>query len=181
MPSFRRRGKGGQINSVKNVFDSSNVLVASTNTIIAQLADAVDSAALADPNGVEKGCKIYSTYLSVFVFSEGGELATEVPLVDWYIIKDPGATLQTIGFTANGFPTPGATGTHKNKRFIMHEEKGLAGGGDASLAGVPMVFKGVIKIPPGFQTMRAEDRITLNIRANFAAKTCVKAIYRWYT
>ncbi len=179
MPYGRRgmSGKGQVIHSTKNVFDSSNVLVASTNTTIAQFIDAVDAPVLADPNGVLKNSKVYSTYLSVFVFSEGGELATEVPLVDWYVIKDNGTTLQTSGFTATGFPTPGATGTHQNKRFILHEEKGLAGGGDASLAGVPMVFKGVIKIPRGMQTFRIGDRLTLNIRANFAAKTCVNSIY----
>ncbi len=174
-------GKGQVINSVKNVFDSSNVLVAGANTTIAQFIDAVEEGTLADANGVTKGCKIYGFYLSIFVFSEGGELATEVPLVDWYIMKDPGTMMQTIGFTANGMPTPGATGTHKNKRFIIHEEKGLAGGGDASLSGIPMVFKGVLKIPRGMQSFRIQDRMTLNIRSNFAAKVCVKVIYKWFT
>ncbi len=166
--------------SIKNVFDASNVLVAGANTTIAQFADAVDSATLADPNGVEKGSKIYSFFLTIYIYSEGGELATEVPLVDWYVCKDPGTLMQTIGFSATGFPTPGATGTHLNKRFIFHEEKGLAGGGDASLSGVPMVFKGVLKVPKGYQTMRIGDRLTLNIRSNFAAKVCTKVIYKWY-
>ncbi len=146
-----------------------------------QFADAVDAATLADPNGVSKNSKIFSVYLSIFAISEGGEVATEVPLFDWYLMKDPGTVMQTSGFTATGMPTPGATGTHQNKRFILHEEKGLTGGGDASLSGVPMVFKGVLKIPPGMQTMRVNDRLTINCRANFATKFCGKAIYKWYT
>ncbi len=175
-----RRGLGNVISGTKNVFDTSNIIVASTNTTVAIPVDTLDDAALADPNGVRKNCKIYSIYMSIFAISEGGEVATEVPLFDWYIMKDPGKNMQTAGFVANGMPTPGATGTHQNKRYILHEEKGLTGGGDISLAGMPMVFKGVIKIPPGMRTFRFNDRMLVNCRGNFATKFCSKFIYKWY-
>ncbi len=119
--------------------------------------------------------------MSLFFISEGGELAAEVPLVDWYVIKDNGSTMQTAGFVVTGLPTPGTTGLHENKRFILHHEKGLAGGGDVSLTGLPMIFKGVIKIPKGMQTFRSGDRILIIARANFASKFCLQAIYKWFT
>ncbi len=174
------RYQGAGMSGTKNVFDTSNVIAPTTNTTVAIPVDTLDDAALADPNGVRKNCKIFSMYLSVFAISEGGEVATEVPLIDWYFMKDPGKIMQTAGFVAGGMPTPGATGTHQNKRFILHEEKGLSGGGEASIAGVPMVFKGVIKIPKGMQTFRFNDRILINIRTNFQSKFCLKAIYKWY-
>ncbi len=179
---FRRRARGNVIHSVKNIFETSSVLAATTNTSIT-LVEAVESAAvaLADPDAVARGSKISSIYLSCFFISEGGELASEVPLVDWYIMKDPGGMGTTIGFLTTGLPTPGATGIHEQKRLILHTEKGLTGGGEASLNGVPMIFKGVIRIPKGMQTFRIGDRILLNMRSNFATKFCIQAIYKYYT
>ncbi len=115
-------------------------------------------------------------YLSAFFISEGGEIAAENPVVDWYVIHNPGGAFGTT-FDADNLPTPGATGAHKNKRFIFHEEKGLTGGGDASLAGVPMVFKGVIGIPKKWQRVGQDDTIQLCARANFATKFCLKTVY----
>ncbi len=117
--------------------------------------------------------------MSFFAIAEGGELATEVPLVDWYVIHNPGDTFGDT-FDANNLPTPGATGSHKNKRHIFHEEKGLAGGGNLSLAGVPMVFKGVIKIPRGRQRIGQNDSIQICGRANFDTKFCIKTVYKHY-
>ncbi len=118
--------------------------------------------------------------MSFFAITEGGEVAAEVPLVDWYIIKDPGGNFGAT-FSGTKLPTPGTTGSHSNKRFIIHEEKGLAGGGDASLAGVPMIFKGVLGIPRGFRSNRAQDKLSIAIRCNFATKVCTKFIYKWYS
>jgi len=178
MPGFRR-GPRNLINSTKNVVELSSILAATTNTKLATLAHGVENAALATTNEVDKGSKIYGLYLSLFFISEGGEVANEVPLMDWYIIKDAGNQMAST-FDATHLPTPGSTGTHENKRFILHTEKGLTGGGDASLSGVPMVFKGVIKIPKGMQTFRMGDTLKLIARSNFAVKYCYQAIYKYY-
>ncbi len=179
---FHRRGFRPVITSTKNVLETSGIIAATTNTSIS-LVNAVESSAvsLADPDGVAKNCKVSSIYFSCFFIAEGGEVANEVPLVDWYIMKDPGGMATTIGFLVTGMPTPGATGVHEQKRLILHTEKGLAGGGDASTAGVPMVFKGVIRIPKGMQTFRIDDKLLFNFRTNFATKFCIQAIYKWYT
>lgn len=178
--AFRRKGLSLRpIDSVKHIVDTSTVIAAGTNTVLQPITDAVAAYSLPDVNGVPVGSKVSSFYLSFFAIAEGGEIANEVPLVDWYVIHNPGSAWAATFDTAN-LPTPGATGSHKNKRHIFHEEKGLAGGGDASLAGVPMVFKGVIRIPRGRQRVGEGDTIQLCVRANFATKVCAKTVYKHY-
>ncbi len=167
------------IDSVKHIVETSGISTAVTNTVITALIDGVDTYQLSGRAGVPTGAKVHSFYFSMFVISEGGEVASEVPLVDWYIIHNPGNAWGTT-FDASNLPTPGTTGSHKNKRHIIHTEKGLSGGGDASLSGVPMIFKGVIRIPRGMQRIGEDDRFTLCIRTNFNSKFCVQAIYKHY-
>ncbi len=177
---FRRRGNALRpIVSTKNVVETSGILAAGTDTVALELTNSVDSATLAASNSVERGSSIKGFFLSIFFITEGGEVANEVPLVDWYIIKNNGFNYGTT-FDVTNLPTPGAQGVHDNKRFIFHTEKGLSGGGDASLTGVPMVFKGVIAIPRGMQKQNANDRFQICARANFATKFCIQCIYKWY-
>ncbi len=167
------------INSIKNVVDNSGIIAATTDTSIQIAINGVRNADLATANEVNVGSKITSVFLEIFFYTEGGEVTNEVPLVDWYILKDDGNAYGTT-FNANNLPTPGATGVHQNKRKILHEEKGLAGGGNASLEGVPMVFKGVIRIPRGKQRWAEADVLRIVARANFATKFCVKSLYKWF-
>ncbi len=167
------------IKGLKHIVEVSSVTAATTNTIGINLLTGVDQYALADADGVPAGSRVNSVFVSFFIISEGGELATEVPLVDWYFLGDKGGAFGS-GFTSTTQPTPGATGTHLNKSAILHTEKGLAGGGDASLAGVPMIFKGVIKIPPKFRRIQNNDLWKINLRTNFASKFCIQCIYKHY-
>ncbi len=176
---FRRMSALRPINSIKNVVDNSGIIPNSTDTSISLPIFGVRNADLATANEVDVGCKVTSVFLEIFFFTEGGELANEVPLVDWYILKDDGNAYGTT-FNAINLPSPGGTGTHQNKRKILHEEKGLAGGGNLALQGVPMVFKGVIRIPRGKQRWAEADVLRICARANFATKFCVKSIYKWY-
>ncbi len=179
MMSFRRRGNALRpIDSVKHIVETSSVIAATTNTVALNLLAGVDTYTLADSNGVPTGAKVNGMFLSIFIISEGGELASEVPLADWYIIKSPGNVFS--GFSTSQLPTPGATGIHINKRHIIHTEKGLTGGGDVSLAGVPMVFKGVIAIPRHMRRIGQDDSFKLCLRTNFASKFCIQAIYKHY-
>ncbi len=171
---FHRRGKRPL--RIKHVIDTSTVIGAGVNTVIQPPIDGVDAYALADVNGCPTGSTVRGFYMSFFAISEGGEIASEVPLVDWYVIHNPGGAFG-VTFDADNLPTPGATGSHKNKRFIFHEEKGLAGGGDVSLAGVPMVFKGVIGIPKKWQRIGQDDTVLICGRANFNTKLCIKVLY----
>ncbi len=163
------------VNSIKNVTDASGILPATTKTILDILALATASPVLANVDEVETGSTINSIFLEIFFFSEGGEVANEVPLVDWYIIKNNAGASSTAEL-----PTPGATGSNDLKRYILHEEKGLTGGGDASLSGVPMVFKGVIRLPRTFRRFGHNDRIQVVAQSNFNTKFCIKSVYKWY-
>ncbi len=178
---FRNRGRNLLVvNSKKHIVETSSVVAASTNTAFLNLIAGVDTYNLADADGVPTGSKVNGVFLSIFFYTEGGEVANEVPLVDWYLIHNPGnAFAQT--FDANNLPTPGATGIHKNKRFIIHTEKGLSGGGDASLAGVPMVFKGVVAIPRKWRRIGEDDRLLLCVRTNFNTKVCAQTIYKHFS
>ncbi len=167
------------IDSVKHIVENSQVIPAGTNTVVFGIVEDVPTYTLADVNGVPTGARVNSFYLSIFALAEGGEIANEVPLFDWYVIHNPGALMATT-FSATQLPTPGATGSHINKRHIFHTEKGLTGGGDVSLSGVPMVFKGVIIIPKKMRRVGLSDRIQLCVRANFATKFCAQAIYKHY-
>ncbi len=163
------------VNSIKNISEVSSIIAATTDTIALTVSKSVDAPAVSNSNEVSNGSTINSIYLSVYVIAEGGEVANEVPLVDWYIWKNNGNQA-----TGSEIPTPGATGTDELKRYILHQEKGLAGGGDASLAGVPMIFKGVIKLPRTFRRQAINDRIQVMVRTTFASKICIQAIYKWY-
>ncbi len=180
MPFHRRMSNRLRpIDSVKHITEISGILAAGTNTVVHNPIDAVDTYTLSDSNGVPIGSKVFSFYFSIFFYTEGGEVANEVPLVDWYIIKSPGGAWAST-FDADNLPTPGSQGVHKNKRWVIHTEKGLAGGGDASLSGVPMIFKGVIRIPKHMQRTASDDTFLVCARANFATKFCVQTVYKHY-
>ncbi len=174
--AFRRRNFLRPINTVKHVVDTSTITTAVTNAVVQNSVVAVDTALLANVEEVDAGSSIRSIFYTIYVYSEGGEVANEIPLVDFYFLKNPGNAWGA--FNATNLPTPGATGVHINKRHILHEEKGLAGGGDASLTGVPMVFKGVIRIPRGRQRFGQSDTFLVAMRTNFNSKICIKAIYK---
>ncbi len=159
------------INSVKKVIDASGGLAASTPAVVA-IADATGGAAWIDAGdtSVAIGCTISSIYLSVFIYLDSNTV-TDVPVLDWYIHKNPGNNLS--------MPEPGATGGNDNRRWIMHEEKGLAT--DVNNGGTPMIFKGVIRIPKGRQRMGNDDNISVRILSeNYIGFFCVKAIYKFY-
>ncbi len=174
--AFRRRNFLRPVNTVKHVFDTSTLVSAITNTVLGTVINTVDNAVLANAADINTGSKVSSIFFVIYVYSEGGELASEIPLVDFYFLKNPGNAWGA--FNATNLPTPGGTGSHINKRHILHEEKGLAGGGNVSLTGVPMVFKGVVRIPRGRQRFGIADTFIVAIRTNFISKVCMKAIYK---
>ncbi len=184
---FNRGFAKRPINSLKNVVDQSGVIPAITDTLLGAeptgfgyntIATAIDSGspAVTATSSVAKGCTIKGIYLSLFLAEDTNSAATEVNLADWYIIYDKGGVMGS-NFTTSTLPTPGATGSHRNKNKILHEEKGLIG---EKNDGSKMVFQGVIRIPRGMQRMTLFDEIKLVIRTNQASIFCLKAIYKYY-
>ncbi len=159
------------VNSSKKVVDSSGKTVISTVSV-SDLADVGTGAAWVDAADVKVpvGCHIHSMYLSVFVvIDESTQAAT--PLVDWFVCKNLGNNLT--------FPEPGATGGNDNRRYILHEEKGLTA--DVGGSGAPMIFRGVIKIPKHLSRFGLQDKFQFRLLTeNHVAYFCVKAIYKFY-
>ncbi len=158
------------VNSVKKVVDASGALAigaVSINTLANVAPTAWVDAANVD---VPEGCHINSIYISLFMYLDES-VGVVTPLLEWFICKNPGSNLT--------FPAPGATGGNDNRRWVLHEEKGLAS--DVGSGGTPMVFKGVIRIPRGKSRMGMDDQIQLRIVSpNHQAWFCLKAIYKFY-
>ncbi len=168
MPRFSSKRP---INSIKKVIDASGATVAGTVSVI-PLVNVTAGAAWVDAGNVDVpiGCTISSVFLSVFVYLDQ-TVGVNAPIIDWYIAKNPGTNLT--------LPSPGATGASDNRRWILHEEKGLSS--DVTDGGTPMVFKGVIKIPRGRTRFGADDQLVIRLLTpSHQAFFCIKCIYKFY-
>ncbi len=165
MPRFNRGMALRPVNSVKNIVDGVFLAVAAATVTIVVLANSV----LAYAGGVTDapvGAKISSLYLFVQMLPTAGTAN-----VDWYIWKGAGNLSGTM-------PVPGATGGDPNRKWILHEEKGIPG--NAADGAYPLTFKGVIKIPRGRQRMAEGDTIQLRLRGADIHNACIKSIYKFY-
>ncbi len=165
----RRMGYKTPINSIKHVIDVSGGTTGGTQSAI-ELIQATRNPELTSPTNVNVGSTVGSIFISVFVLGTTGGSSG---LVDWFFWKNAGNV-----FAVANIPDPGNTGINSLRRFIFHEEKGLA----ATQDGTPMVFKGVIKIPPRFRRMGENDKLEIRLltETGFDAQFCVKAIYKEY-
>lgn len=92
--------------------------------------------------------------------------------VDWYAIKIPGADLATA-------PAPGATGGHKNRKWILHEEKGIPGTFNNGAS--PLTFRDVLVNPPKMRRCGEDDIWQTRSVCSTAYDLCQKSIYKWIT
>ncbi len=166
MARFNRGMALRPINSVKNIVDGTFLGVAAAAITNIDLAVTVNAYA-GGVNEVPIGAKISSIYL----FVQGISGDSGVANFDWYIAKCPNDVLAAL-------PTPGATGGTTQRKYILHEEKGIPG--NALDGAYPLTFKGVIKIPKGRQRMAEGDRIRVRLRSADIYNSCVKCIYKFY-
>ncbi len=167
--SRRRRsgGLGSIVDSMKNETNEIVGITAATNQFFV-IANAVDSALLANASDVERGCKIFRIYLEFWYY--GLSAGNTNDIMDVYLIKNPGSNLT--------LPNPGTIGTSNEKKFVFKEWKGLAG--NKSLGGGPYQFRGWIKVPKHYQRMGSNDQIVLVTRSPTTGNVCHKAIYKWF-
>ncbi len=151
------------VNSVKNIVDGVFLGVAAAAITTVDLAKTTNDYAGA-VDEVPIGAKVSSIYLFVQVLPSLGTAN-----VDWYVLKKP------LGVVA---PVPGATGGSTQRKFILHEEKGIPG--NAGDGAYPLTFKGVIRIPRGRQRFAEGDFLQLVIRGADIYNACVKCIYKFY-
>ncbi len=162
-----RRGLGLRpINSVKNIVDLINITVAAGTTTTVALASTVNDYT-GGSTEVPIGAKITSMYLFVQAINDVLPLTN----VDWYVWKGPGNLAATM-------PIPSGTGGDQNRRYILHEEKGIPGAADDGAA--PLTFRGVIKIPRGRQRFGEGDVMQIKVRGVSAHTWCAKIIYKFY-
>ena len=153
------------INSVKNIVDSTNLgVAAATNTDVT-----VGSPVYAFTGAVTDipiGAKVSRIYLFVQIQQQSVNSN-----VDWYFAKGPQDVFNTR-------PVPGSTGGSVQRKFILHEEKGIPG--PMNNGSPPLTFRGVIKIPRGRQRFAEGDKMWIRARGAAVYDMCVKCIYKFY-
>jgi len=156
------------VNSFKNIIDTDGGLVAGLASVT-PVAIAVEVQNLvATSNNVPRGGHVRSFYYSLFVFADD-TTGSVPPLIDVYWWKNVGGVSTR--------PTNGSTGSSDLKRFILHEEKGLSS--SKELGGMPMIVKGVVKVPPSKSKFGLNDTIEMVLEsANISGQFCAKHIYK---
>ncbi len=149
------------IHTRKEVVDSTLLVVAAGVTSAVTVAEAVN-----DYTGAVGDVEVGSVITSLYCFIQ--MLPTAITEnVDFYVIKKP------VG-VAN--PTPGAVGGAPQRKYVLHEEKGIPG--NANDGAYPLTFKGVVKIPKGRQRMAEDDKILVVLRGVGISNACIKVIYK---
>ncbi len=158
------------VNSNKNIVTAFTASTAGTKTTIV-VANAVDSAALATTNQVERGSAIKAIWLELWIWATE-EIAVGVTTgIDAYIIKNPGTNFTN--------PIPGTVGSSNEKKFVFKSWKGLIG---PKTQGFPAYFwKGWIKVPKGMQRQGANDRFDFVFQSTGTnVLVCHNFIYKWF-
>ncbi len=159
------------INAVKHIVDNQGGIVADTKTNV-DLVQGVDSATTAGVTNVEIGSKVSSIFLNIQVIGTGvGGVLNQVYAI---LYKNPGNNI-----SAADIPKANVTGASDFKRQIFHTEMIML---SSSSDDIPQtLFKGVLRIPRVFHTMRINDKITLQLFApGGTLNYCVQCIYKSY-
>lgn len=137
------------VNRIKHVTELQQALP--VNVLLSvDIIKAVDAPVIANKNEVITGSTVSSFFATIeVVASETSTTATANLYI--YFAKSPGNNLV--------FPNGNAVGSNDNKRFVIHQEMVMINPSDG---GNPRnVFKGVIKIPRGYQRMGPDDALKL--------------------
>ncbi len=170
---FRRRQSrlGNIVSSVKHIVDTQGGLVADTKVNV-DLAQGTDTPTTAAANSIAIGSKVFGIFLNIQVvgLAAGGVLNNVYML----IYKNPGTNV-----SAADIPKGNVTGASDFKRQIFHTEMLMLGSTDSDIP--QALFKGVIRVPRTFQTIRINDKITVQLYAPGATVNfCLQAIYKSY-
>ncbi len=157
------------LNSIKNEVNTVDGITAATNNV-ASIVIATDVHDTAVVNSVTQGCIIKAVWIEFWYY--GLSAASTNDIIDIYLMKNPGNNLTP--------PNPGTVGTSNEKKYVLHEWKGL--GGNKSLGGYPYNQTGRwFKIPKIYQRFGTDDRLQLVARSPTTGNLCMKFVYKWYT
>jgi len=166
---MRRNDSRRPVISTKNINTGLSIVAANTTEVFV-IANAVDSAALATTNTVERGSKINTVFVEQWIY--GNATAGVNSRISWGFFKNPGANLTA--------PSPSVAGISDNKKFYYAMGTGLVGN---SANGQPgYLVKGWFSIPKGYRTFGANDQLQMIIRNDTAndINVCRMFIYKWY-
>ncbi len=166
MKMARFRSRLSPVNSQKHIIDKQGALGVDTQ-VLETLIVATDTPALADVDGVEVGSHVYGLFLNVQVAATSTAALANVYM---YLFKNPGNNIGTI-------PKANLLGTSDFKRQVFHEEMIMT---EKNTTAIPRtLFKGVIKIPKTFHTMRRADQVSIALYSpGVTFEYCIQCIYK---
>ncbi len=118
---------------------------------------------------VESGCKVFGLFLNVQVLPQAETALSNIYMI---IYKNPSNNIADTNI-----PNANATGIDPFRRQVFHTEMAMMS--DAADSIPITLFKGVLKIPETFQTMREDDRVEIQLFAPASTVDfCVECIYK---
>ncbi len=142
-----------------------------TTLLQTDIAVAQDSASVAVPQDVERGCTINNIWYSVdFCGLAASGLNNDITA---YIWKNPGNNLTA--------PGPGTYGTSNEKKFIFKNFHAMVMRNQDGNA--PVHWEGWLKVPKQYRRMGTADKIEFVVANSISGGTghfSVNFIYKWF-
>ncbi len=165
----KRQSLGAIINSIKHFVPYTNTDTASgalrNITLIDVVAKGASRGAVAD---VEEGCKIFGSYVELWLKGNGAS-GTDTQFTVVIVLLKSGAVAPTVANMAN-------LQAYTNKKNILYTTQGVIG--DNTTQGVP-VIRNRIQIPKGKQRFGLGDSLNLIIApTGQAIQNCGIAVYK---
>ncbi len=157
------------VHSIKHIVDAQGGTVANTKEPIV-IAEAKENPLLANATDVNPGCKIFSLFVNIQVLGTGGAGVLNNMYAIFY--KNPQGNIASV-------PKGNATGINDFKRQIFHTEMLMLAD---SVSNIPQtLFKGVLKIPKVFHTMRIGDVLEVQLLTpGVTSNYCFQSIYKTF-
>ncbi len=159
------------VKSLKHILDVQGGTVADTKSNI-DIAQGVADLTVQGGTQVSSGSKVFGLFLNIQAYLLTGAALNNIYFI---IYKNPGNNV-----SAADIPKGNVVGTSDFRRQVFHQEMNMLGDIDNV---IPItLFKGVIKIPRTFQTIRENDKITMQLftPAGITTFFCIQCIYKSY-
>lgn len=152
MMARRYRSMMRPVNRIKHVVDIQQALPVNVQLPIS-IINTVDAPVIGNQAENLTGSKVGSFYATVeVVASEAGTGKT--PNLYIFFAKNPGGNYTS-------FPKGNAVGADDKKKFVIHQEMVMINAIGDDTGNPRNVFKGVIKIPKGYQRNGPSDRLEM--------------------
>ncbi len=158
------------IKSIKHIIDSQGGTVGGSKTELVLVAGTDDI--VVSGSGVTIDSKVNSIFLNIQAYVLSGSGLNNFYMM---IYKNPNNNIP-----AASIPDANAVGADKFRRQVFHQEMVMLGGAQTDIPVV--VFKGVLRIPRVYNTIRQNDQIAIQLFSptGVDANFCVQCIYKSY-